>query len=131
VTSQRAVLVYDGDCGVCTGLAYFAQRRLRPDARITAWQDADLRALRLTAAQCEAALQWVGPTGRISSAEDAVARMLLVSVWWARPLGLLLLAPGVRAVAGSMYHRISANRGRLPGSTPASELPPAQRPGSG
>ena len=147
--AARAILLYDGDCGVCTRLAGFVARRLRPRARaggrasgragahaggwaygISAYQDADLSPLGLTTAQCDAALQWVDSYGRISSAHDAVARLLLASRLWARPIGAALLAPGINALAGAVYRTVAANRSRLPGGTPACQLPAAQRPGA-
>jgi predicted DCC family thiol-disulfide oxidoreductase YuxK len=124
------VLVYDGDCGVCTRLARFTERRLRPDADITAWQHADLPALGLTPEQCDEALQYVEPSGRVSSAQVAVARLLLDSVLWARPLGAVLLLPGIRQLGGVVYRWVAANRHRLPGGTPACSLPAAERPGA-
>ena len=158
MSSQRAILLYDGDCGACTRLARFVARRLRPSARagrlasgragdrasgragvqaggwayeISAYQDADLQSLGLTPAQCDAALQWVDDSGRISSAQDAVARLLLASSPWARPIGALLLGPGINALAGAVYRTVAASRSRLPGGTPACQLPAAQRPGAG
>ena len=132
---RRAILLYDGDCGVCTRLAGFVARRLRPSQPaggrpgaqasgraggrasgqaygISAYQDADLGPLGLTTAQCDAALQWVDSSGRISSAQDAVARLLLASRLWARPIGALLLAPGINALAGAVYRTVAANRSR-------------------
>ena len=133
MSPARPILLYDGDCGVCTRLAGFVARRLRPGApdggwayEISAYQDADLPALGLTPAECDAALQWVDASGRISSAQDAVARLLLASVAWARPIGVVLLAPGINALAGVVYRTVAANRGRLPGGTPACQLPAAE-----
>ena len=149
MSPQRAILLYDGDCGVCTRLARFVARRLRPSARtggrasgragaqaggwayeILAYQDADLNSLGLTPQQCDAALQWVDPARGIASAQDAVGRLLLASRVWARPIGALLLAPGINALAGAIYRTVAANRSRLPGGTPACQLPAAQRPGA-
>jgi predicted DCC family thiol-disulfide oxidoreductase YuxK len=141
MSPAHAILLYDGDCGVCTRLAGFVARRLRPSlpagARaggqvygISAYQDADLGPLGLTPAQCDAALQWVDSSGRISSAQDAVARLLLASRPWARPIGAVLLAPGIDTLAGVVYRTVAANRSRLPGGTPACQLPAAQRPGA-
>ena len=42
---MASVLVYDGDCGMCTKTAAFAANRLRPSRgryAVTAYQDADL-----------------------------------------------------------------------------------------
>ena len=141
MSPRRAILLYDGDCGVCTRLARFVAHRLRPGVRpgdqagrpaydISAYQDADLPPLGVTPAQCDAALQWVDGSGRVSAAQDAVARLLLASTPWARPIGAMLLVPGINALAGAVYRTVAANRSRLPGGTPACQLPAAQRPGA-
>ncbi len=127
----RAQLVYDGDCGICTRLSGWVTRLVRPHPDsfgVTAYQHLDLAPFGLTAQQCELALQWVAADGRISSAQDAVARLLLSGRVWVRPLGALLLAPGVNALAGVVYRWVAANRHRLPGGTPACSMPAAQRP---
>ena len=121
------VLVFDGDCGMCTRSARFAARRLRtaPDAYdVDPSQRLDLPSLGLTQAECDEALQWVAADGRVSSGQDAVARMMLASRLWARPLGAALLLPGVNALAGVVYRRVARNRHRFPGGTPACEMPP-------
>lgn len=126
------MLVYDGDCGICTKLSRFVTTRLRArptDFAVTAYQHADLATLGLTEEQCDAALQWVGADGRISSAEDAVARALLSSRMPLRPLGAILLLPGLHGLAGVVYRWVARNRHRLPGGTPACSMPAAQRPG--
>lgn len=128
---MAAVLIYDGDCGVCTRLSRLAATlvRARPeDFAISAYQDLDVSAHGLTIEQCDAALQWVGDDGRVSSAQDAVARVLLAGRIGFRPLGVLLLAPGINALAGFGYRWVARNRHRLPGGTPACSLPAAQRP---
>jgi predicted DCC family thiol-disulfide oxidoreductase YuxK len=128
---SEPVLVYDGDCGVCARLARLAAARVRPRPEsfaVTAYQDISLARLGLTAAQCDQALQWVAADGRVSSAQDAVARVLLSGRVWLRPLGAVILAPGVNALAAVIYRWVAANRHRLPGGTPACSLPAAQRP---
>ncbi|GAA4108731.1 hypothetical protein GCM10022415_01490 [Knoellia locipacati] len=125
------VLVYDGDCGVCTKLARFVTTTVRPAPEsfsVSAYQDLDLDALGLTPEQCDEALQWVARGGRVSSAQDAVARVLLAGRLPFRPLGAVILVPGVNALAGLVYRWVALNRHRLPGGTPACSLPAAQRP---
>jgi predicted DCC family thiol-disulfide oxidoreductase YuxK len=131
VETRRPVLLYDGDCGVCTRLAGFVVRRLRPGGAVSAYQDADLPSYGLTAEQCDAALQYVDASGRSHAAQNAVARLLLASVPWWRPLGAPLLLPGVNQLAGLVYRWVARNRSRLPGGTPACALPADQRPGAG
>lgn len=128
---MAGVLVYDGDCGMCTRSASLVTSRIRlspDDFEVVAYQDADLLALGLTVEQCDEALRWVGPDGRVSSAQDAVARTLLAGRPGVRPLGLLLLTPGVNSMAGVVYRWVARNRHRLPGGTPACSLPAAERP---
>ncbi|MEI2777572.1 MAG: DCC1-like thiol-disulfide oxidoreductase family protein [Tetrasphaera sp.] len=127
------VLIFDGDCGICTTLAGVVERHVRPspdDFEVMPFQRADLADLGLTEAQCLEALQWVGTDGRIRSAEDAVAKVLLAGRVWQRPLGLLLLVPGVNQLAGWVYRWVAANRHRLPGGTPACSMPDLRGPGA-
>lgn len=127
-----ATLIYDGDCGVCTRLSHLVTRsvRRRPeDFVVTAYQHVDdLSSLGVTAQACDEALQWVSASGLVSSAQDAVARLLLAGRPALRPVGALLLVPGVNALAGVAYRWVALNRHRLPGGTPACSLPAAQRP---
>ena len=129
--APRPVLVYDGDCGICTRFARLSTRLRRRDGGYTVapWQTLDLAALGLTEQQCDAAVQWVAADGSVSSSQDAIARSLLAARAPVRPLGALMLAPGVNTLAGVVYRWVAANRSRLPGGTPACSLPPAQRPG--
>ncbi len=131
----RPVLVYDGDCGMCTRLAGFAVSRLRPRPprrtfAVAAWQHLDLASFGLTAQQCDQAVQWVDERGDTVAAQDAVARALLASRPWWRPVGALLLVPGLHALAGWGYRWVARNRHRFPGGTPACSMPAHQRPGS-
>lgn len=119
--TPRPVLVFDGDCAFCTSSARFGQRWLGLE-HVEPWQRLDLPGLGLTEEQCEQAVQWVGPDGAIASAEGAVGAALVHAggVW--RWLGRLLLAPGVRSVAGLVYRWVARNRSKLPGGTPACSI---------
>lgn len=126
-----SVLLYDGDCGVCTLLSRLVTTAVRSapdDFRVSAYQDVDLDAVGLSAEECDRALQWVSANGRISSGQDAVAKVLLAGRLAFKPLGAIILVPGMNAVAGVAYRWVALNRHRLPGGTPACSLPAAQRP---
>jgi len=127
---MSGLLVYDGGCGMCTSAATFAARRLRPSGgySVAAYQDADLDALGLTEQECAESVRFVDAGGRRYAAQDAVARTLIASRWWARPLGAAILVPGIHAVAGVVYHWVSRHRDRMPGGTPACRLPEGDRP---
>jgi predicted DCC family thiol-disulfide oxidoreductase YuxK len=124
------VLVYDGDCGICTRFARVSTRlrRRAGDYAVAPWQTLDLAPLGLTPQQCDAAVQWVAADGAVSSGQDAIGRSLLAAATPVRPLGALILTPGVNALAGVVYRWVAANRSRLPGGTPACSLPAEQRP---
>ena len=119
---MRAVLVFDGGCGVCSSLARFTAERLRrspDDFDVLPFQEADLGRLGLTRQQCEEALQWVSSDGVIASGHEAVAAMLRASHWWARPAGALITLPGCSTLAAFAYGWAAGHRYMLPGGTPA------------
>jgi predicted DCC family thiol-disulfide oxidoreductase YuxK len=126
--APRPVVVFDGDCGICTTLAGVIERRLRPPVAVQPWQRLDLAAYGLTDLECIEALQYVDADGRVYAAELAVARLLRASRWWARPAGLVIALPGVRSIAGLAYRWVARNRSRLPGGTPACAVPPRSTP---
>lgn len=136
VTPLAPVLIYDGDCGICTKMARLVTSRLRrreSDFAVAAWQDLDgdgsgLAAYGLTWEDCDRAAQWVAADGTVSAGENAVARALLASRLPLRPLGAVMLVPGINALAGVVYRWVANNRSRLPGGTPACSLPADQRP---
>ena len=122
MAAPRPVLVFDGDCAFCTSSARVVAGRLRrspADFAVEPWQHLDLAALGLTEARCVEAVQWVGADGEVAGGEAAIGRALLASRPWVRPVGALLLLPGVRAVAGVVYRWVARHRHRLPGGTPA------------
>ena len=121
-------LVYDGDCGFCTTAVRWIDRLRLRAGTVVPWQTADLPSLGLTQAECEEKLQWVADDGRVSAGHEAVARLLLhTGLPWSVP-GALLLVPPLSWLAAWVYELVAANRGKLPGGTPACALPPEQRP---
>ncbi|RJL34002.1 thiol-disulfide oxidoreductase DCC family protein [Bailinhaonella thermotolerans] len=126
----RPVLIYDGDCGICTRCVAFVERRMRTRAEITAWQFADLAALGTTAERAEHEVLWAEPGGRVHGGAQAVARLLIdAGLPWA-PLGWVARIPPFRWIAHGLYRLVADNRHRLPGGTPACALPADQRPGA-
>lgn len=121
ITTPLPVLVYDGDCAFCTSTARRGQRWLGLE-HVEPWQFLDLDELGLTEEQCDEAVQWVAADGTIASAERAVGEALVAAGGAWRWLGRLLLAPGIRSIAGVAYRWVARNRSRLPGGTPACSL---------
>lgn len=127
---DRAVFLFDGDCAFCTSCAEFITSRMAPVAEVRAWQFTDIRALGLTVADCDAAVQWVRPGEPVRSGPDAIARLLRdcsgAYGFWKLAGRVLGLAP-VRWLSRPAYRWVARNRARLPGGTPACALPQAQR----
>ncbi|HEX5543595.1 MAG TPA: DCC1-like thiol-disulfide oxidoreductase family protein [Micromonospora sp.] len=122
-----STFVYDGDCGFCTSCAEFIGRRIPTASRVVPWQFADLKALGLTVAECDEAVQWVGADGTRAAGPDAIARLLgnSTSLW--RAAGRMLKVRPVRALAWPVYRWVARNRHRMPGGTAACALPQAAR----
>lgn len=123
---MRPILVFDGDCGMCSTSARFVERRLRrspDDFDVAPSQRLDLDSFGLTAEQCDESLQWVATDGRTSSGHEAVGSMLRASRWWARPAGRLMAAPGARTLARVAYRWVADHRHIFPGGTPSCALP--------
>lgn len=117
------MLLFDGDCAFCTSCARLVQGRIAPDATVLAWQLADLGELGVTAEQATEAVQWIGIDGAIRSGHEAIAAMLGTAGPAYRLAGRLLRLPGISWLAARAYGLIAANRHRLPGGTPACNVP--------
>jgi len=83
------------------------------------WQELDLDALGLTAERCDEAAQFVTADGAIRSGHEAIAAALTHGAPGWRPLGHVLLAPGIRTVAARTYAWVAQHRHQLPGGTAA------------
>jgi predicted DCC family thiol-disulfide oxidoreductase YuxK len=116
------VLVFDGDCAFCTACAR-AIERIAPGVDVVAWQLADLDALGITAEQAAEAVCLVEPGGAVRSGHEAIAGALEAAGGAWRSFGRVLVQPGINRLAARGYAAIAANRGRLPGATPACARP--------
>lgn len=125
----RPTLVFDGDCGFCTASVHVLETWCRPAVRFAPWQALDLAAHGLTEQQVNKSVQWlpISADAPIRSGAAAVAQVLLRSRPPWRPIGALMLVPPISWLAAGAYHLISANRYRLPGSTPACAVDASQR----
>ncbi|MGH3386991.1 MAG: thiol-disulfide oxidoreductase DCC family protein [Nocardioidaceae bacterium] len=121
--TERPTFVFDGDCAFCSSTARALQRWVGGPADVVAWQRADLAALGLTAAECEAAVQWVDDARRSAGALAFADYLRSAGRRWAL-LGRLLALPSVQVVARPVYAWISRHRHQLPGGTPACKLDP-------
>ena len=125
VVPDRPTLVYDADFGFCTRSVQFVQRwvdrRDRYDVR--RWQSLDLAAVGLTAQDCDEAAQFVTADGEVRSGHRAIASAATHGAPGWRPVGALLMAPGVSWVAARAYRWVADHRHQLPGGTAACAVP--------
>lgn len=112
---MTAVVVYDGDCGLCTWAAQRGQRRLRAQVSIQPWQQSDLPALGLSEADVRHAVQWVPAGGPPKAGHRAIASWLIASGLPWSVAGRLLLVPPVSWIAAVSYRLIAAHRHQIPG----------------
>jgi predicted DCC family thiol-disulfide oxidoreductase YuxK len=130
VRRDRPVLLYDGDCSFCTLSARWVERRLPVVPDLQPWQQADLAGLGVAEAEAMHSVQWVEPSGRVTSGAAAVARLLVSNGGAWAVLGRLMLVPPISWAAALAYRLVATFRGRLPGVTPACALPESERPGA-
>lgn len=123
------MLLFDGDCGICSACARWIDRHIPTPIAVRAWQLSQLEPLRVEVAEVEEAVVLVDVTLRHAAGPDAVAGLLRssTSAMW-RTCGRILALRPVLAVAWPVYRWIARNRHRLPGGTPQCSLPVAERP---
>ncbi len=124
-STTRPTLIFDGDCAFCTSTARFTKRWVdrRDRYEVRPWQELDLEAVGLSADDCEAAAQFVTASGSIRSGHRAIASAATHGGYGWRPVGYLILAPGVSRLAARAYAWTAAHRHQLPGGTPACATP--------
>jgi predicted DCC family thiol-disulfide oxidoreductase YuxK len=127
------LVVFDGDCAFCTTSISWLARTFPGSFDTVPYQRADLASLELTAARCDAELQWLtdptrpGDPAVHRSGAQAVAALLRAGGrrrrgaigTLARASGTLAAHPPVSWLAAAIYVAVAANRTRLPGGTPA------------
>jgi predicted DCC family thiol-disulfide oxidoreductase YuxK len=121
------VFLFDGDCAFCTSCVRFIEQRVPTSARIVAWQFADLERLGVTAADAEAAVQWIPASGPVTAGPVAIAELLRDAGSFWRPIGTVLGTRPALRIAWPVYRWVARNRHRLPGGTPACSLSQADR----
>jgi predicted DCC family thiol-disulfide oxidoreductase YuxK len=122
---DRPTLVYDADCGFCTRSALFAKRWVdrRDRFAVRPWQELDLAAIGLSAADCDEAAQFVTADGSIRSGHRAIASAATHGAPAWRPFGYLLVAPGVSRVAAHAYGWVAEHRHDAPRPTACGDAP--------
>ena len=117
------VLVFDGDCGFCTSVARHFERRSFTPLKIVPWQRADLASLGLNAEQTAAQVFLVTESGAFAGAECFAELMRIQGDPFHRAVAWGMRLPGLRRLSAWGYKLVAKNRHRLPGGTPACEMP--------
>jgi predicted DCC family thiol-disulfide oxidoreductase YuxK len=86
----------------------------------------DIDGLGVTAAECDAAVQWVDGSLR-AAGPGAIAALLSTSHLGWRIVGSLLGTRLGQALTWPLYRWVARNRHRMPGGTATCALPSAQR----
>lgn len=124
---QRPTLIFDGDCGFCTWAANFSRRRLPPDVRVVPWQLVDPpSSVGLTPDTISEAVWWIDAQGRPHRGHRAMAECARAFGGAWSVLGSLARTPPFVWLGARLYEVLARNRSRLPGSTPACQVPPAE-----
>lgn len=119
----KTVLIFDGDCGFCTSTANWIVKHSKISVTAVPYQWAKLEESGLTAKQASAEVQLVSD-GSIFSGHYCMAKLLkLQPNILVRSVGKLMTAPGINSMSALVYKWIAANRHKLPGGTPACEMP--------
>ena len=116
-------LVFDGDCGFCTSVARHFEKRSFTPIEIAAWQLTDLAALGLTPEQASEQVYLVTIDGVFGGAECFAELMRIQGDPFHRLIAWGMRLPGIRRLSEWGYRQVAHNRHRLPGGTPACELP--------
>ncbi len=133
--ARRGWVLYDGDCGFCTRLAWkFAAPLERRGYRLVPLQAPWVEArLGLPREELLEELRLLTAEGHHVSGADAFV-YLARQIWWALPLYLVAFVPGVKPLLRRGYRWIAARRHRiggsctLPAATPLSHLPSGNDP---
>ena len=118
-----ATLVYDGDCGFCTTVAEHVAKRSLTPLTITPWQFADLPALGLTSERAASQSWLVTEDGLFGGAESFAELMRIQGDPFHRLVAWTMRVRGIRRLCAWGYTWVANNRHRLPGGTPACNMP--------
>lgn len=114
-SADKAVLIFDGECPLCSGAAAWVMRGARPGRIETLPCQSEERARRfpeVSESACLEAIQLVWTDGALHSGADALPRILSLMRGW-RWLAWLLALPGLSLVARPAYRWIARNRHAL------------------
>ncbi|MCU1440222.1 MAG: hypothetical protein JWP85_1219 [Rhodoglobus sp.] len=123
ISSKRALLIFDGDCGFCTTAVDRLRKVLPVFPEATPWQWLELESYGLSRDDVNL-YAWVVTPGHQYAGHLALSALLRMQpAPGLRFLGHLIATPPVSWAAAIGYHVIARYRHLLPGGTPACAMP--------
>jgi len=123
MNANRAVLIFDGDCGFCTSTANFIERKSSSSIEVHPWQFIEVSKFGLTEAQVSSKVYMV-VNGESFAGHAAFAQILIQQRnLLIRAVGHLLMYPPLSWIARPGYALVAKYRHKLPGGTPACKMP--------
>jgi predicted DCC family thiol-disulfide oxidoreductase YuxK len=122
-SAMTPILLFDGDCSFCSSSARVLKKIVGQKVEVLAYQHVDLEPLGILTTECELAVQFVAGNLR-SSGHIAIADALIAtkSIW--SLAGHFIKLPVITSAGFLVYEWVSKNRHKLPGGTPACQMPP-------
>ena len=116
------IFLFDGDCAFCTSSANYLKRIVKNRVKIEPFQLANLEPLGVDQAECMKAVQY-WRSDRVYSGSVAIAKALVdaKNIW--SIAGLIMQIPVISSAAFLVYEWVAKNRYKLPGGTPACQIP--------
>jgi predicted DCC family thiol-disulfide oxidoreductase YuxK len=120
------ILIFDGDCGFCTTVANYVERKSKTRILAHPWQTTELEPFKLTKEQA-ADRVWLVLDGKHFGGHECFCMLLRLQ---RNPLltflGWLFMTPALGWLSAIGYRLIARFRHRLPGGTPACQMPNAK-----
>ena len=112
-SAERALLIYDGDCGFCRACAGYAQMLVGSERLAVGTGAAMADSFdELSDADCAASVWLAEPSGRVFGGAEAVFRCLAMAAGWGWLLLLYRFLPGFSALSEAGYGLVARQRAR-------------------
>lgn len=124
MTQHEAILIFDGDCSFCTSTANYVVKKSQIAIQAHPWQFIDVSKYGLTQQQTQDRVYFV-LDGKKFGGHQAFAKIMLIQGNWLYKIaGALLMYPPFSFFARPGYRLIAKYRHKMPGGTPACQMPP-------
>ena len=124
--AENQLLIFDGDCAICSTSARLLKKITKCRIAIKPYQHLDLEKYELSSELTSKAVYYISGSKRYVAAE-AMGRVLIDSKTIWAVAGAFIQLPLVKILAKKVYYIIAANRHRLPGGTPECQLTDEER----